>query len=139
MHPAGARYADCSGRAMLSTTSPTMETDTLTRLRVLVEARQPIPDDLARAVLNALEATTDREDRRYRRDHHIRRAALLIDGSRWTRASALADEATALDGAWNRIRHKSPEAMTVRGELHAAKLLYKLPGCARQFYNIIPR
>lgn len=122
---------------MLTAYSAAIDSEALTRLRVLVEAGEPVPLDLARLLLIFLESTMDREDRRYRRDHHIRRAALLIDGSRWTCASVLADEAAALDDAWKRLRYKPPEAMTVRGELHAAKLLHKLPGCARQFYNII--
>jgi hypothetical protein len=119
--------------------SAAIEAETLTRLRVMVEAGKPIPVDLARALLNALEAAANCEDRRARRDRHIRLAALLVDGSRWTRARVLAHEAAALDSAWKRVRWQTPQEMTVRGELHTAKLLHKLPGCVRQFYNIIPR
>ena len=109
------------------------------RVRVVVDAGLPMPADLARAVLVELESTQDARDRRLRRDQHIRRAALLIDSSQWARASALAKEALALDGVWSRLQHAVPEQMTVRGELHAAKLQHRLPSTARQFYSIIKR
>lgn len=124
---------------MLSATSTVADADTLTRLRVLVEAGRPVPNDFARRLLNILQATADSADRRYMRDHHIRRAGLLFKGSPWERAMALAKETSALDRAWERLHDQAPEAMTVRGELHAAKLLHKLPGSTRQFYNIISR
>lgn len=134
MHATPTGHADRTGWAMLNSVDP----ETLARLRVVVAAGKSASPDLTRAALVALERTADLEERRWRRDEHIRRAALLIDGSSWTRAVALAKEARTIAGIWNRLHTTQPETMTVRGELHTAMLLHKLPGSARQFHNIIP-
>lgn len=110
---------------------------TLARLRVVVAAGKPAPPDLAHNALMALEAFADREDRLWERNQHIRRAAVLIDGSAWARACELEKEARAIARLWHRLGTARPEAMTLRGELHAAALWYRLPGTARSFYNII--
>lgn len=119
---------------MLSSIDP----KTLARLRVVVEAGQPAPHDLAWAACVALQRTADREERILARDEHIRRAALLIDGTAWFRARALSKEARSIASMWNRLCSIQPETMTVRGELHAAALLHRLPGTPRGFLNIIP-
>lgn len=135
MHAAAGGRNDSTGRAMLSSVDP----QTLARLRVIVEAGQPAPHELAWAALVALERTADHEERIGARDEHIRRAALLIDGSSWSRACELAKESRTIAGIWSRLRWTRPEAMTVRGELHAAMLLHRLPLSVRQFHNILAR
>lgn len=135
MFAASSRRYYRTGWTMLSSIDP----KTLARLRVVVEAGKPVPPDLAWAVLVALESTADREERVRGRDSHIRRASLLIDGTPWHRACVLATEAGVIDRIWEQLRFTRPDPMTVRGELHAARLLHKLPGSARQFKNIIPR
>lgn len=114
-----------------------IDPDTLARLRAVVGAGQAAPPDLARAALEALEATAAREERIDQRNWHIRRAALLIDGTAAARARALAEEAARIDRAWQRMRREPVEAMTVRGELMAARRLHRLPRCDRQYRNII--
>src|SRR6185312_13925812 len=123
MHAVGAEWT------MLSSIDP----QTLSRLRVVVEAGQSAPVDLARAALVALEATASKEDRLIERDRHIRLAAVLVDGTPWKRAKELKREADAITRIWSRLRDKAPEKMSVRGELHAAKLLHELPSGATQF------
>lgn len=110
---------------------------TLSRLRVVVAAGQSASPDLARAALVALEATASKEDRLTERDRHIRLAAVLINGTAWERAKYLKKEADVITRIWSRLRDKAPEKMSVRGELHAAKLLHDLPSATAQFYNII--
>lgn len=134
MHAASARHTDRAGWAMLSPA----DHEALARLRVVVEAGNPVPPDLARNVLMVLDAFADTEDRILARNAHIRRAAVLIDGSAWARAEALLKEAEVISRVWHRLRTAHPEGMTLRGELHAAKLRYELPSTARSFYNIIP-
>ena len=114
-----------------------IDPDTMARLRAVVAAGVPVPPDLAHVVLMVLETFADREDRLCERNEHIRRAALLIDGSQSGRAITLAKEARAIERIWHRLGATLPEAMTVRGELHAAKLWYPLPSSERQFSYII--
>ena len=133
MHAAATGDADRAGRAVLSSIDP----QTLARLRVVVEAGQPAPPDLAWAALLAIERTAAREERIFARNQHIRRAAVLLDGSLWARACELEKESIALARIWQRLSLAQPEVMTLRGELHAAKLAYRLPGTARSFWNII--
>ena len=118
---------------MLTSIAP----ETLARLRAVVGAGQAAPPDLARAALEALEATAAREERIDQRNWHIRRAALLIDGTAAARSRVLAEEAARIDRIWQKARGERAEAMTVRGELISARRLHRLPSCARQYLNII--
>lgn len=133
MHAASARHTNCAGWSLLNYVDP----DTMVRLRVVVAAGKPAPPDLAHNALVALEAFADREDRLCERNEHIRRAAVLIDGSPWARACTLAKEAKVIERIWHRLGPTQPEVMTLRGELHAAKLWYRLPGTVRSFSYII--
>lgn len=116
-----------------------VDPDLLARLRVVVAAGQPASLDLARHALIALEAIGDRVDRLDVRNEHIRRAAVLIDGGAWARACALQLEAAAIARIWRVLGPTRPELMTLRGEMHAAALAYRLPGTVRSFANIIQR
>jgi hypothetical protein len=110
---------------------------TLARLRVCRDAGHA-PDSLLVAdAISLLEVTAGALFLRKRRNEHIRRAAALLDGSTWKRASALFDASVTLARCWDRIRCNEPESGTVRGELHCAALLAELPESQRQFYRVL--
>lgn len=110
---------------------------TLARLRTLAGTNLPVPADLVVDAVHAIEGMLCIEDRRMLRDRHIRCAAALLDGDRRHRAARLAHEAQAIGRIWPRLRATWPEKDTLRGELHAAALAYRLPTTAEQFGNII--
>lgn len=111
--------------------------NTLVRLRALAGTGLQVPENLVMEALRALECRLSAEERRGVRDTHIRCAAALLDGGRRYRAALLAREAKMIGRIWTRLRDTCPEKDTVRGELHAAALAYRLPTTAEQFHNII--
>ena len=115
-------------------------TETLTRLRVCLEAGRPPSPDLLSDAIECLSQYSDAADARSRRDALIRRAALLLPPSPAHRkATLLAREAKILARTWNVLRSREPSLpyCTPRDCLHAAGLLARLPASQRQFYRVL--
>lgn len=99
----------------------------LTRLRAHLEARQPLPGDLAHWVLDQVAASLAREDLTRWRDQHILRAGHLVGGSVRHRAGTIVREALVLERRWQYHASAKPELGTIRGEIHAARLAAPIP------------
>jgi hypothetical protein len=110
---------------------------TLSRLRVCRDAGRAPDSALLADAISLLELTAGASSLRARRNEHIRRAAALLDGSRWERSLDLLNASAMLARCWDRLRCSAPESGTVRGELHSAALLADLPESRRQFYRVL--
>lgn len=109
----------------------------LIRLRVCHEAGiAPEPEVIA-AVLAHFEREEACAHLRACRNERIRRAAALLDGVPWARAEVLATTAARLERMWATLSKRAPEAGTVRGELHAARLYGPLPESRRSFLRVL--
>ena len=99
----------------------------LTRLRALLDARQPLPGDLARWVLEQVASSLDRQELTDLRDQHLCRAGHLAGGSVRYRAGQVLREVQLLERRWNQHAIALPELGTFRGEVHAARLIAPIP------------
>jgi hypothetical protein len=114
-----------------------LEPAAIARFRVCCDAGIAPDAELLRAILAYVVRSAGAEARRGERDARVRRAGALLDGAPWARAGKLAAEAALLDRSWQRVRLQTPEAGTVRGELHAARLFMDLPESRRGFHRIL--
>lgn len=94
------------------------------RLRALIEARLPVPTDLAGFVLDAAERAA-RSTPMAMRDRIIRDAAALIGGTHWQRAAVLASVAARPGGG------------PIAERLAAARAHADLPSSIRQFHRVL--
>lgn len=102
-----------------------------TRGRVCLSSGIPAPPDLLGGLLECIREELNSVERRASRDHSIRRAALLLDGSAWQKAEALKREAKALSR-----RHKVQPG-SVSDHLKSAAELHPLPESCLSFYRIL--
>lgn len=110
----------------------------LARLRVCCAAGVAPDEVLLHEAVEVLEGIAGKLQQRERRDYHIRLAGMLVPGLRtYNVALALCGEARALERCWRRERLQTPQAWTVRGELHQARLFGELPQSGRQFYRVL--
>lgn len=100
----------------------------LARLRAHLEARQPLPADLAAWTLSRVAEAAGSEVLKRQRDAHLFQAGELVGGSTRRRASEILAEARILDRLGRRLWDQSPLPGTVRGEVHAARCIAPIPG-----------
>lgn len=114
--------------------------DTLARLRVCRDARQPVAADLLADAVECLEAVSSAEMSRLRRDQYIRRAALMTGApSMGRQAECLATEVAALPrrrGA-AAVAAAGAEPATVAECLAMASAFCPLPESSRHILRIL--
>ena len=98
----------------------------------------PLPPDLGAWVLSTVLQGAPVEYRREERDRHLLLAGHLVGGSCSQRATEIQRHASELERNWHLHRQRRPEAGTVRGEVHAARLIGPLPR-PRQLRSILGR
>ena len=98
----------------------------------------PLPPDLSAWVISTLLQGAPVEYRREERDRHLLLAGHLVGGSCSQRATEIQRHASELERNWHLHRQRRPEAGTVRGEVHAARLIGPLPR-PRQLRSILGR
>ena len=110
----------------------------IARLRAHLEGGLPLPQDLAAWVLTKVLATAPGEYRRQQRDAHLLRAGQLVGGSCSQRAQEIQRHAAALERNWSIHRNQRPALGSIRGEVHAARLISPLPK-PRQLRSILAK
>ena len=114
------------------------DTDNLLRLRV-ARVTGHLPDDLASWAIELVETAVSATDREAGRNRLLRRAAALLDGSRWARAVALAAEIEHVERLWcSDYEQCEPDMATVRGLVQAARAVAgPLPRSLRQLLRML--
>lgn len=114
------------------------DADNLLRLRV-ARVTGRLPEDLASWAIDLVETAVSATDREAGRNRLLRRAAAMLDGSRWARAAALADEIEHVERLWcSDYEQSEPDMATVRGLVLAARAVAgSLPRSRRQLLRML--
>lgn len=106
------------------------------RVRALVTAGRPLPLDLGEWTLQQLGEVATIDYLRLRRDALLVRAADMIGGSLRAKALGILGEDAKLQRVWHAMASLDPDLSTVRGTVHAARLILPIPA-ERRLRSII--
>lgn len=97
------------------------------RIRALLVAGQPLPQELGEWTLQQLGDMASAEYLRRRRDALLVQAAEMIGGSLRSKAMGILDEDARLQRIWHSMASHEPDLNTLRGTVHAARLILPIP------------
>lgn len=98
------------------------------RIRALLVAGQPLPQELGEWTLQQLGDMASADYLRLRRDALLVQAAEMIGGSLRSKAMGILDEDARLQRTWHVVASHEPDLNTLRGTVHAARLILPIPG-----------
>lgn len=97
------------------------------RIRALLVAGQPLPQELGEWTLQQLGHMASADYLRRRRDALLVQAAEMIGGSLRSKAMGILDEDARLQRIWHSMASREPDLNTLRGTVHAARLILPIP------------
>ena len=100
-------------------------------------ARQPLPADVTQWAANRLLEELSSRERESARNEALRRAAELIPGLPWNKATALRDESQQVADEWTLHVHRPPAPATLEAHLVCALKLANVPTSRKQLLRIL--
>jgi hypothetical protein len=100
-------------------------------------ARQSLPPAAVRWAAARVLDTLSLRERERARNAALRRAAELIPGTRWMKASTLRDESQQVAEEWTLHVHRPPAPATVESHLVTAMTIGDLPMSRKQLLRVL--